>query len=75
MTLAYNRFIIVNRMKKIAFLMISISLVFVFTGIAIAAEPYRIGAVLGVTGRLSFVGQPQKEAITLVAEQINKQGG
>lgn len=55
--------------------MILISMVFVFAGIAIAAEPYRIGLVCGATGRLSFIGQPEMEGVMLVAEQINKQGG
>ena len=40
-----------------------------------AAEPIKIGAVLSITGRGAFLGQPEKEAITVVVEEINRKGG
>lgn len=39
------------------------------------AEPIKIGAVLSVTGRGGFLGTPQKEAITVIVEEINRGGG
>jgi branched-chain amino acid transport system substrate-binding protein len=40
-----------------------------------AAEPIKVGVVLGVTGWGGFLGTPTKEAITIAAEQVNRQGG
>ena len=40
-----------------------------------AAEPIKIGAVLSITGRGGFLGTPEKEAITVVVEEVNRQGG
>jgi branched-chain amino acid transport system substrate-binding protein len=39
------------------------------------ADYYKIGAVFSVTGRTSFLGDPEKKPAELVAEQINKAGG
>ena len=44
-------------------------------GLVNAAEPIKIGAVLSITGRGGFLGSPEKEAITIVAEEVNRQGG
>ena len=40
-----------------------------------AAESYKVGAVLSVTGRTSFLGDPEKKTIVMLQEQINKKGG
>ena len=40
-----------------------------------AAEPIKIGVVLAITGWGAALGQPTKEAITIVAEDINAKGG
>jgi branched-chain amino acid transport system substrate-binding protein len=45
---------------------------------AIAAgekEAYKVGAVFSVTGRASFLGDPEKKTVEMVAEEINKAGG
>jgi len=39
------------------------------------AETYKVGAVFSVTGRTSFLGDPEKKTAVLVTEQINKAGG
>ena len=36
---------------------------------------YKIGAVFSVTGRASFLGDPEKKTAEMVVEQINKDGG
>lgn len=39
------------------------------------APEYKIGAVFSVTGRASFLGDPEKKTAEMVVEQINKDGG
>ncbi len=39
------------------------------------AEPYRIGAVLSVTGAQSGLGEPERRAIEMEVERINAAGG
>lgn len=40
-----------------------------------AAEAYKVGAVFSVTGRASFLGDPEKKTALMLQEQINKKGG
>jgi branched-chain amino acid transport system substrate-binding protein len=40
-----------------------------------AKEPYKVGAVFSVTGRASFLGEPEKRTAEMLAEEINKKGG
>lgn len=39
------------------------------------AESFKIGAVFSVTGRASFLGDPEKKTAVMIAEQINAAGG
>ena len=41
----------------------------------IAEDTFKVGAVFSVTGRTSFLGDPEKKTAELVAEQINQAGG
>jgi branched-chain amino acid transport system substrate-binding protein len=38
-------------------------------------EPYKIGAVFSITGVGSFLGDPEKKTVEMIAEQVNGQGG
>jgi branched-chain amino acid transport system substrate-binding protein len=38
-------------------------------------EPFKVGAVFSVTGRTSFLGDPEKKTALMLADQINKAGG
>lgn len=38
-------------------------------------EPYKIGAIFSVTGRASFLGEPEKKTAEMIAERINAAGG
>lgn len=38
-------------------------------------ETYKVGAVFSVTGRASFLGDPEKKTAEMVADAINKAGG
>jgi len=62
-------------MKK---LLISATL-FLFIGIvvgpAFAADTFKVGAVFSVTGRASFLGDPEKKTVVMLADEINKAGG
>jgi len=40
-----------------------------------AAEPIKIGSIVSITGVRGFMGTPQKEAIEIVAEDVNRKGG
>ncbi len=53
-------------------LMVSLGLVFSCTK---EKEPYKVGAVFSVTGRTSFLGEPEKKTAVMIAEAINKTGG
>ena len=39
------------------------------------AAEYKVGAVFSVTGRASFLGDPEKKTAEMIAEQINQAGG
>jgi len=40
-----------------------------------AADPYKVGAVFSVTGRASFLGDPEKKTAVMLQEEINNKGG
>ena len=40
-----------------------------------AQQPIRVGAILSVTGPASFLGDPQKRTLEMMADQINSSGG
>ena len=40
-----------------------------------AAEPIKIGAVVSVSGNASFLGEPEKNTLEMVKEEINAKGG
>jgi len=64
--------------KGAAFLIAAVVVTALILGPAMkvfAAEPYKVGAVFSVTGRASFLGDPEKKTAVMIAEQINKTGG
>ncbi len=42
---------------------------------AAAQQPYKIGAMLDVTGGASFLGKPEHNAVILAVEEANQAGG
>ncbi|MFZ5425627.1 MAG: ABC transporter substrate-binding protein [Thermodesulfobacteriota bacterium] len=46
-----------------------------WAGQALAAEPIKIGAVVSVTGPASFLGEPEKNTLEMVKEELNAKGG
>jgi len=55
-------------------LILTVSLALVFSCTK-EKEPYKVGAVFSVTGRASFLGEPEKKTAEMIAEAINKIGG
>lgn len=50
-------------------------LVLTCVGSVQAKEPYKVGAIFSVTGRASFLGEPEKKTVEMIAEWINAAGG
>lgn len=46
-----------------------------FIGHAMAADPIKIGAVLSVTGPASFLGEPEKNTLLMLQDEVNAKGG
>jgi branched-chain amino acid transport system substrate-binding protein len=40
-----------------------------------AAEAFKVGAIFSVTGRASFLGDPEKKTAVMIQEEINAKGG
>ena len=38
-------------------------------------KPYKVGAVLAITGPASFLGEPERQTLELIKEKVNSQGG
>ena len=60
-------------MKKVLFAAVLCFVMFAST--ARAAEPYKIGAVFAVTGPAALLGEPERNTVVMLAEQINAAGG
>jgi branched-chain amino acid transport system substrate-binding protein len=61
--------------RKITFYVFAAFLLTLTSNIGFAAEPYRIGALLPITGPASFLGEPQRKTADMVVELINSSGG
>ena len=67
--------------KNLSKLLILFVLIFVLTGLLSCKEKqkepevYKIGAILPMTGNLSFLGELEKNGMILAQEIINKEGG
>jgi branched-chain amino acid transport system substrate-binding protein len=68
-------------MKRVAFVLLALSLCATAVGIgatarpAAAQGPYKIGAVLDVSGPVSFLGQVEKNGIEQAIDEVNRAGG
>jgi len=62
-------------MKKIVFLITAFSLFVSLTSISHAAEPYKVGAVFAITGPAAWLGEPERNSVKMLQEEINAQGG
>lgn len=46
-----------------------------FNQTPVSTEPYKIGAVLSITGGASFLGNPEKKTLEMLTDKLNRQGG
>ncbi len=60
---------------KLMVLMAGVSLWATGWSSVMAAEPYRLGVVLEVTGGASFLGEPGRNSIKMLEEEVNAAGG
>ncbi len=63
-----------NRASRLAAFGVAIA-TWAATTPAHAQQPIRVGAILSVTGPASFLGDPQKRTLEMMADQINSSGG
>ncbi|MDI1471191.1 MAG: ABC transporter substrate-binding protein [Thermodesulfovibrio sp.] len=56
-------------------LLIILAFIILWTSPSYCKEPYKIGAIFSVTGAASFLGEPEKNTVLMLVEQINKAGG
>jgi branched-chain amino acid transport system substrate-binding protein len=62
-------------MLKRSVILLSISVLISALMVSPALATYKIGAVFSITGRASFLGDPQKKTAEMVVDAINKAGG
>lgn len=60
---------------RVLFPVLAISLIVAGAGQAMAAEPFVIGGVFSITGPQSYLGEPERNTMEMVAEGINAKGG
>jgi branched-chain amino acid transport system substrate-binding protein len=53
----------------------TLAIFLMFTTVAIAAEPFRIGALFSVTGPASFLGEPERNTLEMLVKVANAKGG
>ncbi|WP_022854434.1 ABC transporter substrate-binding protein [Thermodesulfatator atlanticus] len=50
--------------------------IFLLTSASVwAGKPYKIGALFSITGPTSFIGEPERNTLEMLVEEINKAGG
>ncbi len=52
-----------------------LTLMWISPQVVSAADSYKIGAVFSVTGRASFLGDPEKKTMVMLQEKVDEQGG
>lgn len=52
-----------------------LAILFSLDSISQAKEPYKLGAIFSVTGAASFLGEPEKNTVLMLVDQINRAGG
>ncbi len=62
-------------MKKLLIIATLLLFIGIVVGPAFAADTFKVGAVFSVTGRASFLGDPEKKTAVMLADEINKAGG
>ena len=61
-------------MRLIRLLLVTVTLL-LFSNMAFAGEPLRIGALFSVTGPASFLGEPERNTLEMLVKEANAKGG
>lgn len=61
--------------KIVLILSLASAMIFISTSALRAQEPIRVGATFAITGPASFLGEPERNTVKMVEEQINAAGG
>jgi branched-chain amino acid transport system substrate-binding protein len=61
-------------MKKIVFFITVYALFFSISS-SYAKEPYKVGAVFAITGPAAWLGEPERNSVKMLQEEINAKGG
>lgn len=66
-------------MSKIRFrsaaVLVAFGLSLLFSHFAFAAEEYRVGCAFAITGKASWLGEPQRATVEMIQKQVNDAGG
>lgn len=63
------------RMTVLVLTAAALCLVSLATGAVAAGEPYKVGAVFATTGPAASLGEPERDTVMMMQEQINRAGG
>jgi branched-chain amino acid transport system substrate-binding protein len=62
-------------MKKVFLFFAAVAVLVVTASFALAAEPYVVGALFAITGPAAWLGEPERNTVKMVEEEINARGG
>ncbi len=62
-------------MRRLVTVLTGFILLLIYATASLAASPIRIGGLFSVTGPASFLGEPEKKTLELLAKDINSKGG
>jgi len=62
-------------MKKVFWVIVLGVWILGAAGSVMAAEPYKVGAVFAITGPAAWLGEPERNTVKMIQEQVNAQGG
>lgn len=58
-----------------AAVLVAFGLSLLFSNFAFAAEEYRVGCAFAITGKASWLGEPQRATVEMIQKQVNDAGG
>lgn len=61
--------------RNVWWMLLTWAIITVFAGSALAEEVYKIGGIFSVTGRASFLGDPEKKSMEMMIDALNAAGG
>lgn len=62
-------------MRKLKLLVVAVFVIAVIVTPALAKDTIKVGAILAVTGKASFLGAPESRTLEMLADEVNAKGG